>query len=663
MTTDQHTHKRLEIPKDLYDARMESLTTPIRSLYSSINDDEIIATMRDDPTTEGFIGQRIKEICEEGLAKEREQTITRLIGDLGEANARCFNVEREVSSVKRQLEECKLALKHQSIQAKASQEELVKLACLYRAKGDYEVQTSKHTQARQDHRDGRELGHREDEGPMSPSNLAAATTDKQRAKLAKAFEKIKELKGSLELYESEREEIRVKCLSYTKQFREALQTEQTCHAQATNELKTKISRLKRKVLEQRRTLNQLEGKTPRTKGESGKTSGRSQERHEDSLQRVAAEWEQRLEEEQTQHVRAISQLQKQHRLQIEGLQEQYQQLLTAKIKEMESDAVSQQQRQTMLDTELRRLFEDRLSSEGTRPTEDLSQLKSSYFSELSQLKASHELSLKRLTAELTEEHAHEISVLKGKVKGLESSLESVTAEQRKVKREADYSAEKLSSTKQCLENAQSEVEELDSTKKSLLKSLSEAYEDTAKLKTLYEEQVHTRQHLEAQLDTAKAALKEFKDQAYRQEQEASKQLHQQQMKFLEEVSRHEDRVHQEQANSNKAFKELDRLKRLLETLEKDKEVLAEELQKEAQNLLNTTQKIKQEEQRRFEKEAEEHLAVKRKLVQSESRVQYLSFELEGTGKVTDELRTLCRRYEEEVGVLRGKLQVMEHQRP
>jgi chromosome segregation ATPase len=653
--TDEDSDRRLEIPKDWYGERLELC---MRSLYSSINDDEIIATMRQDPTTEGFIGQRIREICEDGLAKEREQTIARLIGDLGEANARCFTAESELGTVARQLEECKSALKHERMQAKSSQEEPVKQARLYKPKEAYEVQSYKQTQGRQEGREGRVRDHSEEEDQISPYKVAGVN-EKLRAKLAKACEKIRELKGSLDLYESEREEIRVKCLSYTKQFKEALQTEQTCHAETTNELKTKISRLKRKVLEQRRTIDKFEGRTSRTKGESHRTSGASQGKHEDRLQTVVAEWEQRLEEQQTLQVKANAQLQKQHRLQIEGLQEQYQALLTAKIKEMQSDAMSQQERQTMLDTELRRLFEDRLSSEGTRPSEDVSQLKSSYFSELSQLKASHELSLKRLTAELTEEHTADISVLKAKVKGLESSLESATAELRRVKREADYSAEKLSSAKQCLENAQSEIEELDSTKKSLLKSLSEAYEDTAKLKKLYEEQVHARQHLEAQMETAKAALKEFKDQAYKQEQDASKQLHQQQMKFLEEASHYEDRVHQEQANNKKAVKELDRLKRLLETLEKDKEILEEELQKESQNLLNTTQKIKQEEQRRFEKEAEEHLAVKRRLVQSESRVQYLSFELEGTGKVTDELRTLCRRYEEEVGVLKGKLQVMQ----
>jgi hypothetical protein len=94
-------------------------------------------------------------------------------------------------------------------------------------------------------------------------------------------------------------------------------------------------------------------------------------------------------------------------------------------------------------------------------------------------------------------------------------------------------------------------------------------------------------------------------------------------------------------------------------LHKDKEKLEEELEREAREVLSVTQKIKAEEQTRFEKEAEEHLAAKRRLLQAKSRMQYLSFELEGTEQVTDELRSLCRKYEEEVGLLKGKLLALE----
>jgi SMC interacting uncharacterized protein involved in chromosome segregation len=88
----------------------ERLTDKVRSIYDSIRNDEVIATMQDDPTTNSFIGPRMKEICEDGLAREREETIERLIEDVSEAESKSRKVERELTEVVSQLEVCKESL-------------------------------------------------------------------------------------------------------------------------------------------------------------------------------------------------------------------------------------------------------------------------------------------------------------------------------------------------------------------------------------------------------------------------------------------------------------------------------------------------------------------------------------------------------------------------
>jgi hypothetical protein len=76
---------------------------------------------------------------------------------------------------------------------------------------------------------------------------------------------------------------------------------------------------------------------------------------EDSLRRVRFEWEQKVSEQQTKHTKELSQLQKLHKQQIAALQQQYQQLLDEKIRDMQTETASQMNRQATLDKELKRL--------------------------------------------------------------------------------------------------------------------------------------------------------------------------------------------------------------------------------------------------------------------------------------------------------------------
>ena len=62
----------------LYEERLRSLHEQVRSLYSELERDEIVRTMKDDATCSDFLQQRVKEIVEESLASEREAFIEKL---------------------------------------------------------------------------------------------------------------------------------------------------------------------------------------------------------------------------------------------------------------------------------------------------------------------------------------------------------------------------------------------------------------------------------------------------------------------------------------------------------------------------------------------------------------------------------------------------------
>ena len=90
----------LRVAKDKYKQRLEAVTDKVRMIYEEIRHDEVLATMREDPASNAFAGQRIYEICEDNLAIEREETIERLMDEVTNLSSGIVRLEKEVNMLK-----------------------------------------------------------------------------------------------------------------------------------------------------------------------------------------------------------------------------------------------------------------------------------------------------------------------------------------------------------------------------------------------------------------------------------------------------------------------------------------------------------------------------------------------------------------------------------
>lgn len=86
--------------KKLYDERVNSLYNNIKSIAGKFEGDEILNTMKHDSISNEFITQRVKEIIDINLTKEKEEILKKLIEELAEAKARVSQKEQVITELK-----------------------------------------------------------------------------------------------------------------------------------------------------------------------------------------------------------------------------------------------------------------------------------------------------------------------------------------------------------------------------------------------------------------------------------------------------------------------------------------------------------------------------------------------------------------------------------
>lgn len=64
--------------KQFYEMRLLGLQESIRECLQKIYSDDLVSTMKKDPISNEFLGQRVKEIFEEVISADREQVIDKL---------------------------------------------------------------------------------------------------------------------------------------------------------------------------------------------------------------------------------------------------------------------------------------------------------------------------------------------------------------------------------------------------------------------------------------------------------------------------------------------------------------------------------------------------------------------------------------------------------
>ena len=83
--------------KKLYDERITSLYNNIKIIASKFDNDDILYTMKNDAISNEFIHQRLKEVIDETLCKEKEDLLKKLNDEIAELRSK-LSVKKQVSN-------------------------------------------------------------------------------------------------------------------------------------------------------------------------------------------------------------------------------------------------------------------------------------------------------------------------------------------------------------------------------------------------------------------------------------------------------------------------------------------------------------------------------------------------------------------------------------
>ena len=286
---------RLRIIKEKYEERLEAITEKVKLIYDDIRKDEVISTMRSDPASSAFVSHRMKEICEDRLASEREQTINQLTEELALLQLEFGKSEKEIKSLKENLEAVSENLRNEKAKclnfeqenkilrnklSHFSQEfeevhkknfentsEALKTAVFESENLKKQLDSAERT-LWQKCAENEILVNEAEENKEKINSLMIEINkkneelrDKEKA-YKDDFETFNELKFELENYRRERDDLKVKQKSYGQQFKDIIETEERSHKEALKEItanyKEKATRFKKKIIEQKKLIVVLE---------------------------------------------------------------------------------------------------------------------------------------------------------------------------------------------------------------------------------------------------------------------------------------------------------------------------------------------------------------------------------------------------------------------
>ena len=123
--------ERFEALRQVYESRIDSLTSSVRKVYLSLKSDEVGLAIRESPGLEGHYRDHLEEIVESELAQEREEFVRRLAGSVSQFQARIVELERHSGATAHQLSRSEAALA--SLQQQSAAREAASAAALREA--------------------------------------------------------------------------------------------------------------------------------------------------------------------------------------------------------------------------------------------------------------------------------------------------------------------------------------------------------------------------------------------------------------------------------------------------------------------------------------------------------------------------------------------------
>ena len=688
---------RLRLIKEKHEERLEALTSKIRSIYETIRKDEIIISMRNDPASGAYISQRMKEICHDHQALEREETIERLTEEVAFSQTELKKLDSELKELKHNLELTQEGFHSERQKILTLESENKNLRSRLASFGkEVEASFKKKTQEFFEQRKKNDLDGVEKE--LWQKNNEVEFLAKENQDLREKVEALKDELGKviLELKEKEAENkekmrnfqfeitevvrdkelLKEKQVDYGQQFKNIMDFEEKSHKDSIDELnatfKEKASRFKRKILEQKKVIQYLEIELANAR-EIANNSKQGLEKSllmaQEDLKRVKEQWEKRCREIEKEHSLMLSEIQIKHQSQITELQRHYQDLLEDKIKEFQSEHSSHFSKQRALDYELKKIMDEKLaqvekdyiliSKHESILNEETSKLRIKHLQEIREIEENWNKDLLARVQEIKDSNLTETENLLKKLVNLEKDKSELLSLQRSLESDLQHRRDKIENLTVKVIELKKEVNENELSKQGLYRELEQSQNNTARLQALVEEESLKKSHLEEEISKERGKVVDLQSSLKKVDKEVNFKQKNEFSTMQEQMSIYEESLIKEQQRAKRLLIELDHYQKLCNQLEKELEDLKEVHSKETQEFFTSSQRFKQDEQYKYEKEVESHLETKRLLIQAEHKAKILESDLEASEKMGNELRLLTAKYEKDINELRRNASQLE----
>jgi hypothetical protein len=90
---------RIQIIKNFYEKRLEVLKEDVKLVYQRISSDDLLHTMKEDPTSVEFVNQRVREIFDDVISNDREIILEKVYKQYANLKGEYRKMEEEKKKV------------------------------------------------------------------------------------------------------------------------------------------------------------------------------------------------------------------------------------------------------------------------------------------------------------------------------------------------------------------------------------------------------------------------------------------------------------------------------------------------------------------------------------------------------------------------------------
>ncbi len=693
--------EKLRFAREKYEERIEALTSQTKQFYDTVKSDDLVNAMRGNEVSGAFVQQRVKELYEDTMLKEKEVTIERLHNQLIEQWGEIVRKDQENSKLlgsfrqleetvrveqdkRQQLEREYITLKHLLEQNRAEAEDLVQARLHIKRLQDSISDGENNLRAA-----GREIEHLRQEIMNERNKFYKQEGEKNalikemeqlrdvannwhrleqgnfeyKRQIAKLSEELDRLRNEYSRASEQRDELSAKCSTYNQKFSQVIQAEQKANVQAAEQLqlkfKKKSKQFKKKIIEQRSTIETLDNQLKASKlaiEELKKANEKRAGLMQEDLKRVRDEWERKCNEIQLESKRKEAEIMSKYQLQISSMQGQFQSLMDQRVSEIQAEMSTQISKSRMYDTDIKSIMEDKIREleKDYIPNykhESIIREKEFRFKEeyerLEQKYNEQVRSLQRECALLREEASSKNTELNTNIDRLTSQLTELQKAHALEQQNNVLLQEKV-------KRMSGQVEEYEKSKRILVEHLDTASENLGKLKAACEEEYNRRLSAESEVHSLRENLSAMRESVAEHKEILFKSQKAFEDRLRSTSTETEEILVQERARNSQIMADLAHTQKVVDTLEKEKKELRHLLEK-TEYKVNEQLTFRQKENEKLDSERNKLAEAVSQLNSSDRKIQALTQELKETHEVLDELRAKYREAENELAKTTDRL--------